>query len=42
MIKKNSVTYWRSSHYNLVRLLITIFVGFVFGTLYWDQGLDRY
>lgn len=32
--------YWRSPEYNLTRLLVTIAVAFVFGSLFWRKGDD--
>jgi len=40
-LEKNNTLYYRSPNYNMVRFLITIVVGLLFGTLYWNQGNDR-
>jgi ABC-type multidrug transport system permease subunit len=32
--------YWRAPEYNLTRLIVTIGVALVFGSLFWDQGND--
>ncbi|XP_021748020.1 ABC transporter G family member 34-like isoform X1 [Chenopodium quinoa] len=31
-------SYWRNSEYNLARFAMTIFIGLVFGVLFWNQG----
>ena len=41
MIQKNFHTYWRTSNYNLVRFMITLMVGLIFGSLYYQQGMNR-
>ncbi len=41
LFKRSLLTYWRTSSYNLIRFLITIFVGLVFGSLYYQIGMNR-
>lgn len=38
LLKKFSITYWRTPNYTWVRFLITMILGFVLGTLYWKLG----
>ncbi|KAK9815219.1 hypothetical protein WJX72_000157 [[Myrmecia] bisecta] len=38
LLKRLSICYWRTPDYNWIRLLITIILGFVLGTLYWRLG----
>eukprot|EP00198_Chlamydomonas_reinhardtii_P008553 XP_001697890.1 ABC transporter [Chlamydomonas reinhardtii] len=35
------VTYWRNPPYNVLRFLVTLGMGIMFGTLYWDRGNKR-
>ncbi|XP_030457252.1 pleiotropic drug resistance protein 3-like isoform X2 [Syzygium oleosum] len=35
---KQCLSYWRSPHYNLMRILYTIAASFFFGLLFWNQG----
>ena len=34
-------TYWRNPPYNVLRFLVTLGMGIMFGTLYWDRGNKR-
>ncbi|KAK2076469.1 hypothetical protein QBZ16_000994 [Prototheca wickerhamii] len=38
LLRRNFVMYWRAPDYNMTRLLVTLLVGFVFGSLAWKQG----
>ncbi|GLT60907.1 hypothetical protein SLA2020_336470 [Shorea laevis] len=38
---KQHWSYWRNPHYSAVRLLFTIFIGLMFGTIFWDLGSKR-
>ncbi|XP_021845699.1 ABC transporter G family member 39 isoform X2 [Spinacia oleracea] len=31
-------SYWRNSEYNLARFFMTVFIGLVFGVLFWNKG----
>jgi hypothetical protein len=35
------VNYWRSPNYNVLRALVTIVIGIVFGTLFLNRGEKR-
>jgi hypothetical protein len=39
---KQHWSYWRNPQYSAVRLLFTIFIALVFGTMFWDLGSKRY
>ena len=39
---KNMTTYWRHPNYNLIRMITTILIAVIFGSLYWNVGSDRY
>lgn len=41
LAQRNFLMYWRFPEYNLIRLLVTLLVAFLFGTLFWDQGTQR-
>ncbi|CAM6028215.1 unnamed protein product [Sphagnum balticum] len=38
---KQHLTYWRSPHYNLVRVVFTLLTALVFGSLFWNDGSKR-
>ncbi|KAE8056426.1 hypothetical protein FH972_013201 [Carpinus fangiana] len=38
---KQHWSYWRNTQYSAVRLLFTIFIAFMFGTIFWDLGSKR-
>ncbi|GAB4820274.1 hypothetical protein N2152v2_007320 [Parachlorella kessleri] len=40
-LQRNFAMYWRNPAYNLSRLIVTLAVAFLFGSLFWDQGMDR-
>eukprot|EP00898_Chlorokybus_atmophyticus_P004211 jgi/Chlat1/4791/Chrsp31S04779 len=40
-IWKQRKTYWRSPQYNAVRIAMTILIGFIFGTTFWNKGNNR-
>ncbi|KAK7392996.1 hypothetical protein VNO78_21446 [Psophocarpus tetragonolobus] len=35
---KQNCSYWRNPQYNAIRLFVTIFIGVIFGLIYWDKG----
>ncbi|KAK1393571.1 Pleiotropic drug resistance 6 [Heracleum sosnowskyi] len=35
---KQNWSYWRSPQYNTIRLFLTIFIGIMFGVIFWDMG----
>ncbi|XP_044487463.1 ABC transporter G family member 39-like [Mangifera indica] len=35
---KQHWSYWRNPQYNAVRLVLTVFIGFLFGLIFWDKG----
>ncbi|GAQ78767.1 pleiotropic drug resistance protein [Klebsormidium nitens] len=39
---KFNITYWRTPEYNAVRFFFCIMVGIIFGTIFWDLGLQRH
>ncbi|KAG2441719.1 hypothetical protein HXX76_003334 [Chlamydomonas incerta] len=41
LMRRALVTYWRNPPYNVLRFLVTLGMGIMFGTLYWDRGNKR-
>lgn len=39
---KFNITYWRTPEYNAVRFFFCIMVGIIFGTIFWDRGMQRW
>ncbi|KAL8125646.1 hypothetical protein AgCh_013056 [Apium graveolens] len=35
---KQHWSYWRSPQYNTIRLFLTVFIGLMFGVIFWDMG----
>ncbi|TYK25233.1 ABC transporter G family member 34-like isoform X1 [Cucumis melo var. makuwa] len=35
---KQCHSYWRNTQYNAIRFLVTIFIGFLFGLVFWNMG----
>ena len=42
LLKKFSIAYWRTPEYNYMRVIVTVSMAFVLGTLYWKIGHKRY
>ncbi|XVE79409.1 hypothetical protein DITRI_Ditri14bG0056300 [Diplodiscus trichospermus] len=40
-LRKQNLVYWRSPHYNLVRLIFTTVCALIFGSVFWDIGSQR-
>jgi len=38
---KQHWSYWRNPQYNAVRLLFSIFIALIFGSMFWDLGPKR-
>ncbi|KAK9811201.1 hypothetical protein WJX73_009709 [Symbiochloris irregularis] len=41
ILHKNFVSYWRNEGYNASRFFFTVLIGILFGSAFWDMGLDR-
>ncbi|KXZ48202.1 hypothetical protein GPECTOR_29g109 [Gonium pectorale] len=41
LMRRALVSYWRNPPYNVLRFLVTLGMGIMFGTLYWDRGNKR-
>jgi len=41
LLKRGLVNYWRSPNYNVLRAIVTIVIGIVFGTLFLNRGEKR-
>ncbi|GLC47082.1 hypothetical protein PLESTM_002024000 [Pleodorina starrii] len=41
LMRRALVTYWRNPPYNVLRYMVTLSMGVLFGTLYWDRGNKR-
>lgn len=41
LLSRDFTVYWRTPAYNVTRLIITILIGLVFGSLFWRKGDDR-
>jgi hypothetical protein len=39
---KHKLSYWRNPSYTAVRLLFTIIIALLFGTMFWDLGRKTY
>lgn len=42
LYRRALVSYWRSPNYNVLRAIITLVCGFVFGTLFLARGNKRW
>ncbi|MBA0757601.1 hypothetical protein Gotri_020688, partial [Gossypium trilobum] len=40
-LKKQTLVYWRSPRYNLVRLVFTMVCALIYGSVFWDVGNQR-
>ncbi|XVF05337.1 hypothetical protein REPUB_Repub05bG0163600 [Reevesia pubescens] len=40
-LRKQNLVYWRSPHYNLMRLVFTTVCALIFGSVFWDVGSKR-
>lgn len=38
---KQTLVYWRSPHYNAMRLCFTTIAALIFGSVFWDIGMKR-
>ena len=41
-LRKQSLIYWRSPEYNVVRLFFTAIAAVIFGSIFWNVGMKRY
>ncbi|KAG2492873.1 hypothetical protein HYH03_008788 [Edaphochlamys debaryana] len=41
LMRRALTTYWRHPPYNVLRFLVTLGMGLMFGTLYWNRGNQR-
>jgi ABC-2 type transporter len=42
LLKRAFTQYWRTPQYNMLRFIITLVMGLLFGTLFWARGNKRY
>ncbi|XWS28696.1 hypothetical protein CRYUN_Cryun25bG0093500 [Craigia yunnanensis] len=40
-LRKQNLVYWRSPHYNLVRLIFSTVCALIFGSMFWNVGSQR-
>lgn len=40
-LRKQSLIYWRSPEYNVVRLFFTAIAALIFGSIFWNVGMKR-
>lgn len=41
LLRRSFVQYWRTPQYNMLRFIVTLTMGFLFGTLFWARGNKR-